>query len=399
MRDRRRNHRGLSGAIVLTCLFALAGCSSGKVASVSKPTIPPSERTLSILVTNDDGVGAPGINAVVQGLRALPHTKVTVVAPLANQSGTGGKTTPGTLIATKATTAAGYPAWAVHGYPADTITWAIGQHGIAFRPDLVVSGINFGQNIGPLAEGSGTVGAAQAAVRRGIPALAASQGIDNGLGPDFSEGVTQVDDWIASHRTALVDHTYGKVVPSGNLNIPTCSGGSVRGPVNAPLGTSITGVNIGTVNCASTSTSFSDDVEAFVNGYAVIAPLGQARRANRVRRSISVRGRERSGDVADGPGAGRPSPEGSRDRPLRRREEDASDSSSPSVFRTVVRARGRLRGPVSPPWRPRPGLRPTVGRVWPQRRGARRRSTSGYSCSESSGRHRSRREDRSGPAT
>ena len=157
------------------------------------PTPPPRprrlvKRTLSILVTNDDGVGAPGINAVVQGLRALPHTKVTVVAPLTNQSGTGGKTTPGALVATRATTAAGYPAWAVHGYPADTITWAIDQHGISFRPDLVVSGINFGQNIGPLADDSGTVGAARAAVKQGIPALAASQGVDNGLRTGLQRG-------------------------------------------------------------------------------------------------------------------------------------------------------------------------------------------------------------------
>ncbi len=276
MWDQRRTNRGIGAVIALAIMGVLAGCSSGKVAGDTKPTVPPSQRTLSILVTNDDGVGAPGINAVVQGLVALPHTKVTVVAPLTNQSGTGGKTTPGTLVATKATTAAGYPAWAVHGYPADTITWAINRHGISFRPDLVVSGINFGQNIGPLAEGSGTVGAAQAAVSRGIPALAASQGVDNGLGPDFSEGVKQVDAWIANHRTALVEHAFGTVVPSGNLNVPTCAGGSVRGPVNAPLATSITGVNIGTVNCASTLTSFSNDVEAFVNGYAVIAPLGRA---------------------------------------------------------------------------------------------------------------------------
>src|SRR6202050_533679 len=161
---------------VAACVGSLAACSSAKTAATTTTTTPPGQRTLSILVTNDDGVGAPGINAVVQGLRALPHTKVTVVAPLTNQSGTGGKTTPGVLVATRATTAAGYPAWAVHGYPADTITWAIAQHGISFRPDLVVSGINFGQNIGPLADDSGTVGAARAAVSRGIPALAASQG-------------------------------------------------------------------------------------------------------------------------------------------------------------------------------------------------------------------------------
>ena len=107
--------------------------------------------TLQILVTNDDGVGAPGINATVKALTALPDTKVTVVAPRTNQSGTGAKVTAGKLKVTNATTASGYPAKAVAGYPADTIIWAIDDHGISRRPNLVVSGINFGQNIGPLA--------------------------------------------------------------------------------------------------------------------------------------------------------------------------------------------------------------------------------------------------------
>jgi 5'-nucleotidase len=270
---RREMVKGVRWAAALACVGMVAACSSAKTAATTTTTSP-SLRTLTILVTNDDGVGAPGIDAVVQGLRALPHTKVTVVAPLTNQSGTGGKTTPGTLVATKATTASGYPAMAVHGYPADTIVWAIDQHGISFRPDLVVSGINFGQNIGPLADLSGTVGAARAALARGIPALASSQGVDNGLSPDFAEGVTEVDDWIALHRTALVEHSYGKAVPEGSLNIPTCAGGMVRGPVMAPLATSLTGYAISTVNCSSTVTTFSNDIDAFVNGYAVISPLG-----------------------------------------------------------------------------------------------------------------------------
>jgi 5'-nucleotidase len=276
MTRRRTVPIGMRYALVLAIVAMAAACSSGKGAATvtTTSTTPPAARTLTILVTNDDGVGAPGINAVVQGLRALPHTTVTVVAPATNQSGTGGKTTPGTITATKATTASGYAAMAVQGFPADTITWAIDQHGISFRPDLVVSGINFGQNIGPLAGESGTVGAARAAVARGIPALAASQGVDNGMTPDFGEGVTEVDDWIKLHRTELVEHSYGHVVPADNLNIPTCAGGVVRGPVMAPLATSLTGVNVLTVNCSSTQTSFSNDVNAFINGYAVISPLG-----------------------------------------------------------------------------------------------------------------------------
>jgi 5'-nucleotidase len=276
--DSQKVMRTLRWALPVLCVGSLAACSSSKAAApvVTTTTVPPALRTLTVLVTNDDGVAAPGIDAVVQGLRALPHTQVTVVAPAANQSGTGGKTTPGTLSATKATTASGYRAMAVNGFPADTITWAIVQHGISFRPDLVVSGINFGQNIGPLADGSGTVGAARAAVAQGIPALAASQGVDDSTATDFAEGVTQVDAWIKLHRTALIEHSYGAIVPSGNLNVPSCAGNVVRGPVMAPLATTISGVDITKVNCSSTQTSFANDVDAFINGYAVIAPLGTA---------------------------------------------------------------------------------------------------------------------------
>jgi 5'-nucleotidase len=254
-------------ALTLSTGIAVGGVAVGASAAPAK--------TLTVLVTNDDGVSAPGINAVVQGLRSLPKTRVIVVAPLTNQSGTGGKTTAGALKVTKAKTASGYPARAVAGYPADTVIWAIKSHGISVRPNLVVSGINFGQNIGPLADLSGTVGAARMAVKLGIPALAASQGVDNGLAPDFAEGVSQVRTWVRAHRSALVNRTYSKKqLPQGNLNVPTCPADSVRGPVRAPAATSLDGISITTVDCSSTSTSYQNDAEAFVLGYAVIAPLG-----------------------------------------------------------------------------------------------------------------------------
>lgn len=229
------------------------------------------------MVTNDDGVGAPGIDAVVEALRALPQTEVTVVAPAANQSGTGGKTTGGTLVATDAATASGFAAKAVAGFPADTLVWAIDQKGIAARPDLVVSGINFGQNVGALASLSGTVGAAEAAAARGIPALAASQGIAEGaLTPNFPDAVKQVLDWVAAHRDALAGTgsttASSKAADAFNLNVPTCPTGTVRGLVTEPLAAK-DDRKLSIVDCASTKTTFTDDVDAFVNGYAVIAPL------------------------------------------------------------------------------------------------------------------------------
>jgi 5'-nucleotidase len=231
-------------------------------------------QTLRILVTNDDGVGAPGINATVTALSALPDTNVTVVAPLTNQSGTGAKVTAGALTVTNATTASGYPAKAVAGYPADTIIWAIDDHGISERPELVVSGINFGENIGPLASVSGTVGAAETALARGIPALAVSQGVDNGQSPNFSQGAKYLVAWVQSHRKALLaakKKTFRNA--NGNLNVPTCVGGSIRGPVNVAVASSLSGYTIATVNCTSTAAKPSTDVQAFVEGFASISAL------------------------------------------------------------------------------------------------------------------------------
>jgi len=258
--------------MVLGMGLFVTSCSSSAGSSKAPAPVP----VLHVLVTNDDGVGAPGINAAVQALRSLPDTKVTVVAPLTNQSDTGSKTTPGTLTVTTVTTAGGYPAKAVHGYPADTIAWAVTDHGVSQRPDLVVSGINFGENIGPLADVSGTVGAARAALALGIPALAASQGVDNGLSPIFAQGARQMVTWVQGHRSKLIaDGGRGATDSglSGNLNVPSCANGNIRGPVEVPLASSLAGLNIGTVDCSSTATAPANDAEGFVEGFAVISPL------------------------------------------------------------------------------------------------------------------------------
>lgn len=267
----RRTHGQVIAAALLSSMSAMTACGflAGGAEAASKPS-----STLTILVTNDDGVSAPGINATVEALSALPHTKVTVVAPLTNQSGTGAKVTGGTLAVTNATTASGYPAKAVAGYPADTIIWAIDDHGISQRPDLVVSGINLGENIGPLAALSGTVGAAETALARGIPALAVSQGVDNGQSADFSQGAKYLLAWVQAHRKALLAAKKGTAShTNGNLNVPTCASGHIRGPVNVTVGTSLTGYTIGTVDCSSTAAKPSSDVQAFVEGFASLSAL------------------------------------------------------------------------------------------------------------------------------
>ena len=93
---------------------------------------------LEVLVSNDDGVGAPGIDTVVEALRVVPNVHVTVSAPATNQSGAGSKFTDGPVSASDAETASGYPAWSVEGFPVDAVRYALRTRHV--NPDLVVSG-------------------------------------------------------------------------------------------------------------------------------------------------------------------------------------------------------------------------------------------------------------------
>ncbi|GIU87080.1 MAG: hypothetical protein KatS3mg009_1595 [Acidimicrobiia bacterium] len=222
---------------------------------------------LDVLVTNDDGVGAAGIDAVVEALRVLPGVEVTVVAPATNQSGTGDTTTPGGVTAFPTTTASGYPAVAVNGYPADAVLHALNVLGE--NPDLVVSGINDGQNLGPVVDLSGTVGAARVAARSGIPALAASQGL--GSPPDFPSGVAAVLDWLEDFRLGRAGPPYQEVA---NVNVPTCTAGSIRGTVDVPLATDLDPSPLSPSDCTSTVTAVADDVEAFVHGFVTRSDAG-----------------------------------------------------------------------------------------------------------------------------
>lgn len=258
--------------IAIIGLVIAAGCSSSSSDkstattagnAVESSTTPAADgEALQVLVTNDDGVAAAGINALVQGLVEGSGVDVSVVAPAENQSGSDGKTTEGDLVATDAQTSEGYPATAVAGFPADSVDWAL-DGGIDVIPDLVMSGVNAGQNIGPLTDVSGTVGAARAAVAKGVPALAVSQGL--GDPPDFALGVKYALDWLDQNRAALA--TGDAPVEVVSINVPTCTSGAVRGIVDVPTATD-EGRDLVAVNCESTLAKPSDDVEAFTNGFA-----------------------------------------------------------------------------------------------------------------------------------
>ncbi len=125
-----------------------------------------------ILLTNDDGIYAPGLAAMERALKRLGD--VVVVAPATEQSGVGHSITFLTpLMAKEAYDGERRRGWAVEGSPADCVKLAVAEFcpGI---PDLVVSGINGGLNVGINVLYSGTVAAATEGALYDIPSIAVS---------------------------------------------------------------------------------------------------------------------------------------------------------------------------------------------------------------------------------
>lgn len=119
-----------------------------------------SDLPLDLLLTNDDGIMAPGLAALRDRLRASGH-RVTVAAPDHNASGTGTSVTWRNVRVTRDERDA--LSFAIAGTPATSVVVAVtALYPTGTRPDLVISGINDGDNAGPLLAVSGTVGAALA---------------------------------------------------------------------------------------------------------------------------------------------------------------------------------------------------------------------------------------------
>lgn len=135
-----------------------------------------------ILLTNDDGIESPGLWAAAEALSALGY--VTVAAPR-NQFSGAGRSHPyhsdGTIVPRQLQIGTQtWTAYAVGGSPAQAVMYAILDL-LPDKPDLVVSGINYGENVGNGISISGTVGAAMEGASFGVPALAVSlQILDDG---------------------------------------------------------------------------------------------------------------------------------------------------------------------------------------------------------------------------
>jgi 5'-nucleotidase len=170
---------------------------------------------MHILVTNDDGVQAPGILALAQAMREIGQ--VTVFAPDRNWSASGHvKTLERPIRVTETKLADGTPAYMSDGAPSDCV--ALPLLGYVDKVDLVVSGINPYSNIGHDVTYSGTVTAAMEAVIAGVPGIAFSLASQD-------KPVGEPEDYGAAGEIAkrVVQRVLEADLPQGvvlNVNIP-----------------------------------------------------------------------------------------------------------------------------------------------------------------------------------
>jgi 5'-nucleotidase len=167
-----------------------------------------------ILLTNDDGIMAPGIVAMYRELVKLGD--VHVVAPETVQSATGhGITLTAPLLTSRVTIENAFTGTAVDGRPADCVKLAVAQL-LPRTPDLVVSGMNAGANVGINVIYSGTVAAAVEAAFLGLPSIAVSLHLRSDVPTDYRRAATLA---VQAIRKVLdVGLKGGEVV---NINVPS----------------------------------------------------------------------------------------------------------------------------------------------------------------------------------
>jgi 5'/3'-nucleotidase SurE len=166
-----------------------------------------------ILITNDDGVASSGLLAAYEAVKDLGE--VYVVAPATHQSAMGRSMTLFEPLRVSKLSFSDTTAYSVNGTPTDSVI--IGMFVVLDRkPDLVISGINVGENLSAEATTSGTIGAALEATNQGVPAIAVSMRVEDELRNREAElaeaqHVAHIGSWIrdvADGRSAWSDEAY-----------------------------------------------------------------------------------------------------------------------------------------------------------------------------------------------
>jgi 5'-nucleotidase len=175
---------------------------------------------MKILVTNDDGIHAPGL-AVAERIARKITDDVWVIAPETDQSGVAHSITLSDPIRMRE---AGDRKFAIRGTPTDCIIMGL-KVAIGGKPDLVISGVNRGQNMADDITYSGTVAGAMEGTLLGIPSIALSQayGFDTVDRPPWETAEVHAPDIIAK----LIEAGFGSGILF-NINFPNCAPNKVK---------------------------------------------------------------------------------------------------------------------------------------------------------------------------
>jgi 5'-nucleotidase len=193
---------------------------------------------MKVLLTNDDGIQATGLNALRKALLEVPGIELDVIAPDANRSATARSiTTRSPLWVEEIQFEDGTVGYATDGTPVDCVRFAsLGLVGA--EPELIVSGINHGANLGDDITYSGTVAAALEGAVLGVPAIAVSQQSTK-REMDFRFGKTFEFDTAALFAARLVTRLDERPISPGtllNVNCPALGMEELAGAVVTRLG-------------------------------------------------------------------------------------------------------------------------------------------------------------------
>jgi 5'-nucleotidase len=171
---------------------------------------------MNILLTNDDGINSDGILKLAEALRSGGKHKVSVVAPDVNRSGVSHALS--IFHNAVKLSSLGDDTWSCTGYPADCII--AGLNGLLSEtPDLILSGINNGENLGTDIIYSGTAAAARQGGLAGIPSIALS------LAGNAPYNWDMAISWITGHLEELL--SYWRENTYVNVNIPNSADGPI----------------------------------------------------------------------------------------------------------------------------------------------------------------------------
>jgi len=271
---------------------------------------------LHILLTNDDGHNAPGIRAMHQVLKRSGY-RVSMVAPSTEQSATGMSVTSRRNLALQEIDE---NCWHLDGQPVDTVLVALRHLLDDDPPDLVISGINFGPNLGTALHMSGTIGAAIVATLNGVPSIAISAGMRFDEVDKEFPSTYEIFEPAAEFTCSVIDSLRstsgenGRLLPKEillNINYPALPREKIKGVLHPQISSGRM-ITLGYHRCSETGDVVpryyagvnpenpqkeTEDVRAHLEGYITISAIRprwnpSGKQAEKMRQRLLTLGRD-----------------------------------------------------------------------------------------------------------